>query len=248
MAQEKSDTNSNDEGKQYAWPAAEQRTYIGKRLSRVDGPVKVSGKAKYTYDVHRPDMLFGKVLRSPYAHAKVVSVDTAAAEKMPGVKAVHVIQGPDSEIQWAGDDVVVVAAVDESSAADAIRAIKVEYQPLPHFVNDFKQPKDVPTDKGPLTVREINQMSDDNMPSEKIIAAIKERGIEAKITPQVEARMRTNENPEPVIAAAKAAEVKEPPKSTSPYRKSAEQIKGDPEAGFKQAEVVSEGIYGCPVI
>ena len=106
MAQDKPDTTSNDEGKQYAWPAAEQRSYIGKRLSRVDGPVKVSGKAKYTYDVHRPGMLFGKVLRSPYAHAKVVSVDTAAAEKMPGVKAVHVIQGPDSEIQWAGDDVV----------------------------------------------------------------------------------------------------------------------------------------------
>src|SRR5438874_5992159 len=117
MAQDKPDTKNTDDAPQYAWPAADQRAYIGKRLSRVDGPVKVSGKAKYTYDVHRPGMLFGKVLRSPYAHAKVVSVDTSAAEKMPGVKAIHVIQGPDSEIQWAADDVVVVAAVDESSAA-----------------------------------------------------------------------------------------------------------------------------------
>src|SRR5438105_9498280 len=117
MAQDKPDTTSNDEGKQYAWPAAEQRSYIGKRLSRVDGPVKVSGRAKYTYDVHRPGMLYGKVLRSPYAHAKVVSIDTSAAEKMPGVKAVHIVQDVGSEIYWAGDDVVAVAAVDEPTAA-----------------------------------------------------------------------------------------------------------------------------------
>src|SRR5215470_1436221 len=102
-----------DDNTKYAWPAAEQRSLIGKRISRVDGPEKVSGRAKYTYDVHRPGMLFGKVVRSPYAHAKVVSIDTSAAEKMAGVKAVHIIQKEGTEIQWAGDDIVVVAAVDE---------------------------------------------------------------------------------------------------------------------------------------
>src|SRR3954463_11455680 len=126
-----------DDNTKYAWPAAEQRSLIGKRISRVDGPDKVSGRAKYTYDVHRPGMLFGKVVRSPHAHAKVVSVDTAAAEKMPGVKAVHVIQGPGSEIQWAGDDIVVAPALNARPAADAARPVKVEYQPLPHFVDDF---------------------------------------------------------------------------------------------------------------
>src|SRR6478752_1332211 len=104
-----------DDNAKYAWPAAEQRSLIGKRISRVDGPDKVSGRAKYTYDVHRPGMLFGKVVRCPHAHAKVVSVDTSAAEKMPGVKAVHVIQGTGTEIQWAGDDIVVIAAVDEAT-------------------------------------------------------------------------------------------------------------------------------------
>src|SRR5437764_1233690 len=97
----------------YNWPAPEKRTLIGKRISRVDGPDKVSGRAKYTYDVHRPGMLYGKVVRCPYAHAKVVSVDTSAAEKLPGVQGVHVIQGPGSEIHLAGDDSVVVAAVYE---------------------------------------------------------------------------------------------------------------------------------------
>src|SRR5947209_12185410 len=118
MAQEK-DNNNNDNASQYSWPAPEERSLIGKRSSRVDGPVKVSGRAKYTYDVHRPGMLYGKVLRSLYAHAKVVSIDTSAAEKMPGVKAVHIVQDVGSEIYWAGDDVVAVAAVDEPTAADA---------------------------------------------------------------------------------------------------------------------------------
>ena len=72
----------------YKWPEAEKRTLIGKRISRVDGPDKVSGRAKYTFDINRPGMLFGKVVRSPYANAKIVSIDTSEAEKMPGVKAV----------------------------------------------------------------------------------------------------------------------------------------------------------------
>ena len=76
----------------YNWPDAEHRTLIGKRISRVDSPVKVSGRAKYTYDYHGTNMLFGKVLRSPYAKAKIVSIDTSAAEKLPGVKAVEIIQ------------------------------------------------------------------------------------------------------------------------------------------------------------
>src|SRR5215472_6064377 len=119
---------------EYKWPEADKRSLIGTRVSRLDGPDKVSGRAKYTYDVNRPGMLYGKILRCPHAHAKIVSIDTSAAEKMPGVKAVKVIQGPDTEIQWAGDEVVGVAAVDEPTAEDAIRAIKVEYKVLPHLV------------------------------------------------------------------------------------------------------------------
>jgi CO/xanthine dehydrogenase Mo-binding subunit len=50
---------------EYTWPAAEKRTLIGKRISRVDGPDKVSGRAKYTHDLHRPGLLHGKIVRSP---------------------------------------------------------------------------------------------------------------------------------------------------------------------------------------
>src|SRR5512141_2870180 len=112
---------------EYKWPDAQHRTLIGTRQSRVDGPVKVSGRAKYTYDQNPKGLLAGAILRSPHAHAKVVSVDTSAAESMPGVKAVQILQGAGKEIRWAGDEIVAVAAVDERVAEDALRAIKVQY-------------------------------------------------------------------------------------------------------------------------
>jgi len=121
---------------EYKWPEEGKRSHIGKRISRIDGPDKVSGRAKYTYDINRPGMLFGKVVRSPYAHAKIVSIDLSAAEKMPGVKAVKIIQGPGTEIHWAGDEIAIVAAETEGQAEDAARAVKVQYEKLPHFVSE----------------------------------------------------------------------------------------------------------------
>lgn len=120
----------------YKWPEAEKRTHLGKSISRIDGAEKVSGRAKYTYDINRPGMLYGKVVRSKYARAKIVSIDTSAAEKMPGVKAVHVIIEPGSEIRWAGEEIVAVAAVDEPTAEDAARAINIKYEKLAHNVID----------------------------------------------------------------------------------------------------------------
>ncbi|HEX2331328.1 MAG TPA: xanthine dehydrogenase family protein molybdopterin-binding subunit [Candidatus Angelobacter sp.] len=233
----------------YNWPAAEQRTLIGKRISRVDGPDKVSGKAKYTYDVHRPGMLFGKVVRCPHAHAKVVSVDTSAAEKMPGVVAVYVVQGPDSEIHWAGDDIVVVAAVDESKAADAARAVKVKYDVLPHFVDDFKKPENVAEDKGPLDEDGLISMFRNQVPEQQMIDRINQRGVSFKVDKEMVDQLKQNRVSDQMIAALQAAKYREEGgQSESPYRKEAAISKGDPDAAFKEAEVTSEGVYGCPVI
>jgi len=161
----------------YKWPEASKRSLIGRRFSRLDGPEKVSGRAKYTYDVKRPGMLYAKMVRCPYAHAKVVSIDTSAAEKMPGVKAVKVIQEPGRELFWAGTEVVGIAATEEQLAEDAVRAVKVVYEQLPHLVREDDLSK---------------------------------------------AEGRT-----------KPAE---------------ERTTGDPAKGFQEAEVVSEGEYGIPVI
>ena len=61
---------------EYKWPEADKRSLIGKRHSRADGPVKSSGKAKYSSDVSRPGMLHVLAVRCPYAHARVTSIDT----------------------------------------------------------------------------------------------------------------------------------------------------------------------------
>ena len=124
----------------YSWPDASSRALLGTRVSRVDGPVKVQGKAKYTYDYNPAGLLYGTIVRCPYAHARVKSVDTSAAEKHPGVKAVLVVQGPGKEIHWAGDEVVGIAATSEQTARDAKKLVKVEYEVLPHVVIDETEP------------------------------------------------------------------------------------------------------------
>jgi xanthine dehydrogenase YagR molybdenum-binding subunit len=123
---------------EYFWPEAGDRKLLGHRVSRVDGPAKVTGAARYTADLTRPGMLYGKILRCPHAHAKIVSIDVSGARRMPGVKAVRVIQEAGAEIQWALDEVAAVAAVSETVAEDALRAIRVEYEVLPFFVADEK--------------------------------------------------------------------------------------------------------------
>src|SRR5438105_12636941 len=108
----------------YHWPPTDKCSLIGRRISRLDGPWKSSGRIKYSYDVNRPNMLHGKMVFSPYAHAKVVSIDTSAAEKMPGVKAVEIMTEPGKEVFWVGQEVVAVAAETEEQARDAARRIQ----------------------------------------------------------------------------------------------------------------------------
>jgi len=234
----------------YGWPDAEHRTLIGKRISRVDSPVKVSGQAKYTYDVKRPGMLFGKILRCPYAYAKVVSIDASAAEKMPGVKAVHIIQGPNSTIHWAGDEVVAVAAVDEPTAEDAIRAIKVKYQKLSHLVSDAEPPKGAAQAQGPLSMDDIDDMLDNQVPARQMVEQIQQYGITSKPDEGTLKGLQEDGATDEVIKAIRAAtvhpEAGSRPKSN--YQKAAAQTLGDGEKAFAQAEVISEGLYGIPVI
>ena len=234
----------------YAWPDAGHRTLIGKRIGRVDSPAKVSGQAKYTYDVHRPGMLYGKVLRSPYAHAKLVSVDTSVAEKMPGVKAVHVVQEPGSTIHWEGDEIVAVAALDESTAEDAVRAIKVEYQQLPYLVTDTEPPQGSAEGQGPLSMDDINDMLDNQVPSQQMVSQIQQYGITAKPSEDTLKGLKSDGATDAVLDAIRAAavhpEAGSRPKSN--YQKAAAQTLGDPDKAFAEAEVVSEGLYGVPVI
>src|SRR6266403_644475 len=114
------------------WGPNDKHTLLNHRMTRVDGPLKVSGAAHYTYDIRLPNMLYGHVLRCPYAHAKIKSFDSSAASRMPGVKAI--IQTPLEEFRFAGSPVAAVAATTPELAQDAARAIVIEYEKLPHVV------------------------------------------------------------------------------------------------------------------
>src|SRR3954452_4782693 len=117
-----------------SWP--ENPRLIGKNITRVDGLAKASGKIKYPSDMRPEGTLFGVMLYSPHAHAKVKSIDGADAEKMPGVKAVVLIAKAGTELRYQGDDIAGVAAETEEQARDAARAIKVDYEVLPHSVTE----------------------------------------------------------------------------------------------------------------
>jgi xanthine dehydrogenase YagR molybdenum-binding subunit len=117
----------------YSWP--EKPALLGTPIKRLDGPDKVTGRARYSYDINRPGMIYGKVVRSPYPHARVVSVDLAAAQKAPGVKAAMVYREPGTQVMYQGDPVAAVAADTEERARDAARLVRVRYEPLPHLAN-----------------------------------------------------------------------------------------------------------------
>ena len=120
---------------------------VGKSVTRLGVRELVTGEAKYSIDAKLPGMLHGKILRSPHPHARILSVDTSKAEKVPGVKAVvtsrdvsgvpQTVYSPqipplaDGIVRYVGEPVAAVAAVDEYTATEALDLIKVEYEELP---------------------------------------------------------------------------------------------------------------------
>jgi xanthine dehydrogenase YagR molybdenum-binding subunit len=135
------------------WTRETTLTVVGQPLPRVEGPDKVTGRARFAYDVHLPAMLFAKVLRSPHPHARLTEIDSSRAEQLFGVRAVlHSGNAPtiewfkdsrlfESTLRYIGDEVAAVAADSEEIAEDALRLIDVRYEPLP-FVTDFKKSRD----------------------------------------------------------------------------------------------------------
>src|SRR5579872_7468060 len=121
----------------YNWPST-PKTVVGTRVKRLDGPDKVSGRAKYTFDVTRPGMLYGRIIRSPYPHAKVVAIDLSPAQNIKGFKTALIVRDPKDDktnvLMYQGDEVAAVVADTEEHAIDAARAVKVQYEPLPAVI------------------------------------------------------------------------------------------------------------------
>lgn len=114
------------------WGPNDKHTLLNHRLTRVDAPLKVSGAAMYSYDMRLSGMLYGRVLRAPHARARVTKLDLSPALSIAGVKAAVEAS---KDVRFAGSPVAAVAAVTPEIAADALRAIIVEYEVLPHVVH-----------------------------------------------------------------------------------------------------------------
>jgi xanthine dehydrogenase molybdenum-binding subunit len=132
--------------------------YVGQDIPRNDGIDKATGRGIFTADITLPRMLYGKMLRSPYAHARVLSIDTSEAEALPGVKAVCTFKNTTGKLwngaapmfitpkphepvldqsiftdepKYIGDEIAGVAAETEETAEKAVSLIRVEWQELP---------------------------------------------------------------------------------------------------------------------
>jgi 4-hydroxybenzoyl-CoA reductase subunit alpha len=123
---------------------------IGAYVPMVDGPEKVSGRAKYTADILQPGTLAGRIYRSPYSHGEILAVDTSEAEKLPGVVAI--VTGAECDktfgvlpiarsehplahdkVRYRGEPVAAVAAVDDATARKAIELIKLKVNEFPGY-------------------------------------------------------------------------------------------------------------------
>ena len=116
------------------WPR--ETTHIGRETPRVDGALKVSGAAKYAHDMQPDGCLYGAVLRSRWPAARIISIDLSAAQRMSGVKAALLVRDGERTVRYYGDELAAVAATSKQIAFDALRAIVVKAEPLPHVVKE----------------------------------------------------------------------------------------------------------------
>ena len=133
---------------------------VGARLPMLDAAQKSKGAALFTDDLVLPGMLYGKILRSPLPHARILNIDTSKARNLPGVKAV--VTGKDipdrqygivpkardeyalakDKVRYIGDDVAAVCAIDSEIAEAAVDLIKVDYEELPAVFDPLEARKE----------------------------------------------------------------------------------------------------------
>jgi len=141
-------------------PESEEHVVVGRRVPRIDAPELAAGSAVFTDDIRLPGMLYGKILTSPHAHARILKIDASRAKALEGVKAVLTAADvPDTfygvsparydeqvlakdRVRYVGDEIAAVAAVDERTCLEALKLIEVEYEILPAVFDPFEAMKD----------------------------------------------------------------------------------------------------------
>ena len=136
------------------WP--EKRTYIGSSTKRIDAPAKVTGAAKYASDVQPEGWLYGMILRSKWAKAKITKIDLAPALKIPGIKAAILDRSGERTVRYYGEELAAVAGTTKQACLDALRAIVVEAKELPFVVTE----EDAKEDTAPRVWEDSPNLSD----------------------------------------------------------------------------------------
>jgi CO/xanthine dehydrogenase Mo-binding subunit len=201
--------------------------YLGKGRKAIDGMEKVTGRARYAGDVSLPGMLFARPVLSPYAHAKLVSIDTSAAQALPGVVAVlaaddlptkerainsrHSAVLAKQKVYFRGQPVVVVLAESEAAARDGADAVAIDYDPLPAVV-----------DVQAAAEAGAHVIWPNGLPKE---------GIDMT-----------------AAHAQVSKEEEEQDRPTSNIHKENHFNRGDVERGFREADVVVERVYKTPIV
>jgi xanthine dehydrogenase YagR molybdenum-binding subunit len=222
-------------------------------VKRLDGPAKATGRAKYSYDINRKGMLHGKFLRCPHAHAEIKSIDTSAARKMPGVKAVVIIgasrNGFVREID--GSKLVYRVPPPRKGGKDLLFTVEVKAGVTLISKNKIVNLADLkPND--PVTVevekdavgRELFYAGDEVA---AVAADTEEHALDAiraiKVKYDVLGHLVSEEE---VLESPKTKTTPGPLKGN--LAAGAEATKGNVDTGFKEADAVAEGTYGVPVI
>jgi xanthine dehydrogenase YagR molybdenum-binding subunit len=120
------------------WKPLDKMSILGKHYPRLDGPDKVTGRARYVYDEAPKGMLYGAILSSPHPAAKINNIDDSKVRRLAGVKAVLTDVNPTGTVRYAGEGVAAVAATTPEIARDALELFDVDYEILP-FVEDLEK-------------------------------------------------------------------------------------------------------------
>src|SRR5437870_1012200 len=117
-----------------AWP--EKRNYIGSHARRIDAPAKVTGAAKYASDAQPEGWLYGMILRSKWAKAKIININLEKALKVPGIKAAVLAREGERTVRYYGEELAAVAGTTKQACLDALHVIEVQAQELPFVVRE----------------------------------------------------------------------------------------------------------------
>jgi xanthine dehydrogenase YagR molybdenum-binding subunit len=117
-----------------SWPA--QPKYLSQDTRRIDGPEKMTGRARYSSDIQAEGWLYGMILRSRWPAAKVTRINLEKALEVPGIKAAILVQEGERTVRFYGEELAAVAGTSKQACLDALRAIEVQARELPFVVHE----------------------------------------------------------------------------------------------------------------